>query len=289
VNEEIVENVVVGSVEDEYDNFGEWKALWDDQYLYLLVEVVDDELYDDTDGANEHDDGLDIMLDTDNGDEASPDVDGTDDFVLTVEYSSSGECTLSGEKGSFPTLDIEGIIGRCSETAGTADPGYIIEVAIPLANLEISGGAIIGFGLRINDDDDGDTRDSQIAWYMVDAGVWNNPSALGNIELGPEEVSPTEVINTTMNSLPTIYSLAQNFPNPFNPETTIKYQVPVQSYITLKVYNLVGNEVQTLVAGVQPAGTYSVKFNGSKLSSGIYFYRLETNEGVFTRKLTLVK
>ena len=80
-----VEYVVVESVDDEYDLYGEWKALWDDNNFYMLVEVTDDELYDDSDGVDEHDDGFDIMFDTDNGDEDSPDVDDNDDFKDVIE------------------------------------------------------------------------------------------------------------------------------------------------------------------------------------------------------------
>jgi aminopeptidase N len=88
---------------------------------------------------------------------------------------------------------------------------------------------------------------------------------------------------------PPAYSLGQNYPNPFNPVTTISFRVPFKSFVTLKVFDILGREVTTLVNGEKLAGDYSVQWNGSALPSGIYFYRLQTNSVVFTRKMLLVR
>ncbi|MFN3560808.1 MAG: T9SS type A sorting domain-containing protein, partial [Chloroherpetonaceae bacterium] len=85
------------------------------------------------------------------------------------------------------------------------------------------------------------------------------------------------------------FELAQNYPNPFNPTTTIRYQIPTAQTVSLKVYDVLGKEVATLVNGRQEAGSYSVPFNASRLSSGMYFYRLQAGEYVETRKMMLVK
>jgi len=88
---------------------------------------------------------------------------------------------------------------------------------------------------------------------------------------------------------PTAFTLDQNYPNPFNPSTTIKYQISKNGLTTLKVYNLIGQEVATLVNGVVTAGSYEVKFDASRLSSGVYFYTLRSGNFVETRKMTLMK
>jgi hypothetical protein len=76
---------------------------------------------------------------------------------------------------------------------------------------------------------------------------------------------------------PDKFSLLQNYPNPFNPTTTIKYNVPQESYVTIKIYDVLGNEVQTLVSSRQTSGTYEVNFNANRLASGIYFYRMQAD------------
>ncbi len=91
--------------------------------------------------------------------------------------------------------------------------------------------------------------------------------------------------------LPSSFQLYQNYPNPFNPETNIKFEVPQTEFISLKVYDLLGNEIANLVNEVKSAGVYTAKFDGSSLSSGIYFYRLQTGESnvSLTKKLILIK
>ena len=85
------------------------------------------------------------------------------------------------------------------------------------------------------------------------------------------------------------YNLYQNFPNPFNPATTIKYQIPELSFVTLKVYDVLGSEIITLVNEEVPIGSYKVEFNAANLSSGVYFYRLQTGSFVETKKMMLMK
>ncbi len=88
---------------------------------------------------------------------------------------------------------------------------------------------------------------------------------------------------------PQSYALGQNFPNPFNPTTVINYSIPGSGQTTLTVYDLLGREVQTLVNEYQNAGTYSFSFDASKLTSGVYYYRLQSGSFTQTKKLMLVK
>ena len=99
------------------------------------------------------------------------------------------------------------------------------------------------------------------------------------------------VVGTERNDfeLPSAVSLAQNYPNPFNRTATISYRFDRGGQVTLRVYDLTGRQVATLVQGVQPAGTHEVAFDATTLSSGTYFYRLETPSGAATRSMTLVR
>jgi hypothetical protein len=83
--------------------------------------------------------------------------------------------------------------------------------------------------------------------------------------------------------------LNQNYPNPFNPTTTISFTIPSTSNVSLKVFNILGKEVATLVNESKSAGNYSINFNASGLSSGVYFYQLTTDNFTSTKKFILMK
>jgi hypothetical protein len=89
--------------------------------------------------------------------------------------------------------------------------------------------------------------------------------------------------------IPTTFALYDNYTNPFNPSTTIRYGLPNRAHVTLSVLNTLGQQVATLVQGQQEAGSYEVKFDGSALASGVYFYRLQTGSFVDTKKLLLIR
>jgi hypothetical protein len=99
----------------------------------------------------------------------------------------------------------------------------------------------------------------------------------------------TDVKKDETEIIPTSFSLSQNYPNPFNPATTIKYDLPQNSDVTLKVYDVLGKEVATLVNENQSAGTYTVKFNANNFASGIYFYRISAGSFTQTKKFILMK
>ncbi|MHB8338741.1 MAG: T9SS type A sorting domain-containing protein [Ignavibacteriaceae bacterium] len=92
-----------------------------------------------------------------------------------------------------------------------------------------------------------------------------------------------------INLTPKDYVLFQNYPNPFNPSTTIKFSVPNKSFVNIKVYDITGREVARLFDGEKEAGTYLITFNASKLSSGIYFYKISSKSFVQIRKMLLLK
>jgi hypothetical protein len=90
-------------------------------------------------------------------------------------------------------------------------------------------------------------------------------------------------------NIPREFKLCQNYPNPFNPSTTIEFDLPKKAEVTLKVFNILGEEVATLVSDRLSAGSYSYEWNASKIASGLYLYRIEAEKYVETRKMILLK
>jgi hypothetical protein len=109
------------------------------------------------------------------------------------------------------------------------------------------------------------------------------------IFLGSNKMRSTKVTNPNQNTIPDKYSLSQNYPNPFNPVTKINFSIPKQGFVTLKIYDILGREVRTLVNETKQPGNYSVDFNGSSLASGVYFYRLESNSFTSIKRMVLIK
>jgi hypothetical protein len=91
------------------------------------------------------------------------------------------------------------------------------------------------------------------------------------------------------NSTPSDFTLNQNYPNPFNPVTIISYSVPAKDFVSIKVYDVIGNEIVTLVNEEKQAGNYQVEFNASELQSSTYFYRMQTDSFVETKKMLLLR
>jgi len=94
--------------------------------------------------------------------------------------------------------------------------------------------------------------------------------------------------SNSITSTPTGYAVA-NYPNPFNPSTIISYQLPSNGLVTIKVFDVLGREVRTLVNDYKTSGTYTVSFDASKLASGIYFYQLRSGNYISTKKMLLLK
>jgi hypothetical protein len=96
-------------------------------------------------------------------------------------------------------------------------------------------------------------------------------------------------ITPVQNTVASEYKLYNNYPNPFNPETNIRYSIPKKDFVSIKVYNSIGKEVSSFVNKIQEAGVYEIKFNANNLTSGVYYYKLMTNEFNDTQKMILLK
>jgi len=118
---------------------------------------------------------------------------------------------------------------------------------------------------------------SQYIFAGTDSSVWRR------------SLSEIIGIKNTGTNIPNNYSLSQNYPNPFNPKTIIRFQIKDLKFVTLKVYDILGKEVATLVNEKINSGKYEVTFDGSNQPSGIYFYKLETENFTDIKKMVLIK
>ncbi len=120
-------------------------------------------------------------------------------------------------------------------------------------------------------------RDANDGWFTGDYGLIEHTASAGT------------GINGGGSGVPRVFDLDQNFPNPFNPSTVIGYRLPVTSHVTLRVYDAIGRVIETLVSERQDAGHHFVRFDGSGLPSGVYFYRIQAGDYTATKKLLFLK
>ncbi|MBI5472322.1 MAG: T9SS type A sorting domain-containing protein [Ignavibacteriae bacterium] len=178
--------------------------------------------------------------------------------VRRVWYFDVTETAVSGASMTFDLSDLGG-----SGNAGDTTNYVLLKAAtiagpfaVTSARVTVSGDRITFSGFSLSQ-----------GYYTVGSRNLTTSPLGGLIIVSVKDVA----------SLPMVYQLADNYPNPFNPVTTVKYQLPVDNFVTLKVYDIVGREVATLVNGFEKAGYKTVAINASNLASGVYFYRLIAN------------
>jgi hypothetical protein len=113
---------------------------------------------------------------------------------------------------------------------------------------------------------------------MPDIGACENPNP-----------NPVGIEEEDLSLLPTEYALSQNYPNPFNPSTSIQYAVCSRQFVSLKVYDVLGNEIETLVNEEKPEGIYKLAWNAANLVSGVYFYQLKAGDFMQSKKMIFIK
>ena len=179
--------------------------------------------------------------------------------------SGGGSLAFDNYSATFTYLPIDfntGVVEATDE--GTLVVGkYLAGWTFPTINARIAGGTTDGGTIEVT----GLTSFSDFAIGKAD---------------GISSVERTS-------SIPEMFYLSQNYPNPFNPATSISFSIPQSTFVTLKVYDVIGKEIATLVNGEQIAGIYNVNFDASELSSGVYLYRLSTPNSVITKKMILIK
>jgi photosystem II stability/assembly factor-like uncharacterized protein len=232
---------------------------------------------------------------------------------LIAKTSDAGENWTVLKTFSYPETVIYNIhffdlnFGICSSGGKlfkTTDGGinWTIQSTIPnfVENLKVFSDSIIwavGRGIY-------NTTDLGLSWTtsFSDSSVYirsiffindNLGWAVGDDGLNKGYILTTSkniIVSTQDNFLKEkLLNLKQNYPNPFNPTTKINYQIPELSFVTLKVYDVLGNEIATLVSEEKPAGSYEVEFSAMGLPSGIYFYKLQAGSFIETKKMVLLK
>ncbi len=184
----------------------------------------------------------------------------------TLTFFSGDTLKLTVDESLF--ADAEDIFSNLT-VSFSMDTAVVIPVFNPETNLlTVTTTDFVGFAtlsVRVED---------------LDGGVLEFEIVL-DIQMG--------VSNKEFETAPTYFELNQNYPNPFNPSTNISYQIPQSGHILLEIYSMNGQKVATLVDGVQAAGSHTVRFDASGLSSGIYLYRISSNTFNATKKMLLIK
>ena len=186
---------------------------------------------------------------------------GTKDYIKTKVYNNVN----SGDSIKF-------------DWAYAQRPGFSDRLVVKVS---IDGGNTFPFTIFDKQGADLGTAPSTSSGFVPTSGQWGTFAGRFGTLVGVEPVGGSLT--------PTKFELMQNYPNPFNPATMIKYQIAENSYVTLKVYDLLGKEIATLVNGSIKAGQYELQFNASSLTSGIYFYKLAAGNFTDTKKMIIIK
>ncbi len=129
---------------------------------------------------------------------------------------------------------------------------------------------------------------SKTVYFAVAVGL-TGTEMLTNIQLAQQKYNQIVSVESDLNNIPLNFTLDQNYPNPFNPSTKISFGLPERSNVVLNVFNTLGQQVAELVNESLEAGTHNYNFDASKLTSGVYVYSLQTDAGVISKKMTLLK
>ncbi len=258
---------------DWTDHLSSALTMWDEDYFYVFVKVIDEEL----DGSERTSPWLNdcIELFFDGGNEKTATYDSSDVQWRWVYGEEPGDTSnVSNDIGEWAFLDTD--IGYNFELKISADS--LATIYLPLTNEHE-----LGFEIS-NADRDNSDRDDVLHWWTNDGNTWQNATLFGTAVLvgGPTAIGDNHSVLSG-------FKLGQNYPNPFNPSTKIVFSLDKTENVKLTIYNLLGQQIAVLVDGTRIAGQHIVEFNGANLPSGIYFYSLEAGDQVFTNKMMLIK
>ncbi|MDP3149477.1 MAG: T9SS type A sorting domain-containing protein [Ignavibacteria bacterium] len=211
---------------------------------------------------------------------------------FSTVHIAGGNSPLQWPTGGWPDSDIDKVIQLFDDgTHGDANAGdkiFTTVITFPAYStlyVTYKYGANWGLPTKglVNDNENGVGADHHLQMGKLTA----NATVVDTF--GVAKVVDVTKVEKLGNTIPTVYMMEQNYPNPFNPETNIRFSIPQESFVTVKVFNTLGEEVMTLVNEEKTAGTYNVSFNAKSLTSGIYFYTIKANDFTSTKKMILMK
>jgi 3',5'-cyclic AMP phosphodiesterase CpdA len=208
-------------------------------------------------------------------------------FSYRIEASINGkDWQTLADKTASPVhgVQLDQFAGASARFLRISGAGYVCDLEkLPQASPPIV--AFIPF-----EGNPGNELNEESYWQAYEEMIrQTGPTSLAIAELALFRQQPMAMASDEKKTLPASFHLAQNFPNPFNPTTTIRYELPVTAKVRLAIYNLRGELVRTLVEAEMPAGYHKATFDASGLASGIYFYRLNAGAFTATRKMALTK
>jgi hypothetical protein len=253
--------------------------------------------------------GADTRLTNSTGDSYFPSVSISGMFVNVVwQDNRDGNLEIYHKRSQDAGLSWGADMRLTNNTALSHNPSVVVFAAAPVIAVHvvwndnrdgndeiyyknsIDGGNTWSSDTRLTNST-GDSYSSSVAVSGTVVHVVWNDNRDGNFEIYYKRNPTGNVveINNISTEIPSSYSLSQNYPNPFNPTTVISFQLSVAGQVVLKVYDVMGREVQTLVNESLKPGTYEASFDGSSLNSGVYFYKLITTGFTETKKMLMVK
>ncbi len=290
----------VGDPLTEPDLFGDTKLLWSDDTLYVFARLYDVELFWGGDTGSFWNSDM-ILVGLDNS--------HAGDSTFGPNYDGGIENAPLGPHTYFINMPAGFTIGWSADVS-PSDSGWVkgavyvdesalewgIEAAFHMPAIEM--GAEVGFdigGAQASEAqcEEGYCDYAYFAWQSGSGGT--DPGAINRDAIGWATLRMVETIGTAVEEqpngeLPDGFGLAQNFPNPFNPSTTITYDVAQTAHVTLDVFDVTGRKVATLVDGVRTASSYNVRWEAGNLPSGVYFYQLRADgQLIDAKKMLLVK
>jgi len=296
-----------GKPKDDADLSAKIWTAWDETWFYLYAEVMDDTLSGNANNVWEEDE-IELKFDPQATDSTKNSIWDTRLTALAL-----------GEAGVVKADNMDNVPATSKQFARKIIPGgYALELAIKWSVIK-SGteiitpapGTLFGMAINVHDNDGKAKRQASVQWaaVLLDA-VWNTPKYCGTVVLLPDhklqfiarnnmtgKTNPvpydgSDYIRDAVQEAgvkPLVFWLGQNYPNPFNPTTRIAFGLDKPGFTTLTLYNVLGQKVDVVLAKQLTAGSHEVELDASHLSSGLYFYKLESNGRSLLKKMMIMK